>query len=173
MHLFIPLDVGGYSWMAPAAQSMDVSSASFTIGTTSQSSDAQPSSLLFTRPSTRPPLKAPLRIASEKLGKSLSSEEVSSEEARRREVMKLKRRFLKSRETTSAYFARSEARKKIMREVSDAGLSQLMKQDAIHTCTYMYMYLYTHLYILCLDMIIDHTPQLLIMYRTVCLVLHV
>ena len=97
--------------MTPAAQSMD-SSASFTIGTSSQSSEGQ-SDLLFTRPS---PLKHPLRVSHERLSKTLS-DETSTEEEKRKQILKLKRRFLKSKETTSAFFAKSEARKKVMREV--------------------------------------------------------
>ena len=100
--------------MAPTAQSMD-SSASFTIGTSSQSSEGQ-SDLLFTRPSMRPPLKHPLRVSHEKLSKTLS-DETSTEEEKRKQILKLKKRFLKSKETTSAFFAKSEARKKVMREV--------------------------------------------------------
>ena len=33
------------------------------------------------------------------------------------EIMKLKRRFLKDRKVTSAFFAKSQSRQKIMREV--------------------------------------------------------
>ena len=40
------------------------------------------------------------------------------QEERRTEIMKLKRRFLKDRKITSAFFAKTESRKKIMREVS-------------------------------------------------------
>ena len=39
------------------------------------------------------------------------------QEAQRTEIMKLKRRFLKDRKITSAFFAKTESRKKIMREV--------------------------------------------------------
>ena len=40
------------------------------------------------------------------------------QEERRTEIMKLKRRFLKDRKITSAFFAKTGSRKKIMREVS-------------------------------------------------------
>jgi len=100
--------------MTPAAQSMDSSSASFTMGT-SQSSEGQ-SDLLFTRRSMRPPLKHPMRVSHERLSKTLSDES-STEEEKRKEILKLKRRFLKSKETTSLFFAKTQARKKIMREV--------------------------------------------------------
>ena len=39
-------------------------------------------------------------------------------EQRRMEIMKLKRRFLKDRKITSAFYAKSQSRQKIMREVS-------------------------------------------------------
>ena len=39
-------------------------------------------------------------------------------EEQRKEIMKLKRRFLKDRKVTSAFFARSQSRQKIAREVS-------------------------------------------------------
>ena len=103
--------------MAPTAQSVDASSPSFTMGSVSQTPESTQSSLLFKKPTMRPPLKAPLRVSNERFSKSLVGEDLSSEEARRREVLRLKKRFLKSRESTSAYFAKTETRRKIMREV--------------------------------------------------------
>ena len=40
------------------------------------------------------------------------------QEAQRTEMLKLKRRFVRDRNITSAFFAKTEAKKKIMREVS-------------------------------------------------------
>ena len=40
-----------------------------------------------------------------------------SKEQQRKEIMKLKRRFLKDRKMTSAFFAKTQTRQKIMREV--------------------------------------------------------
>ncbi len=103
--------------MTPTAQSIDTSSVSFTMGTTSQTQDSKQSSLLFTRSAMRSHLSNPLRVTSDDGSKTVTSDELSEEDARRREVLKLKRRFLRSREATNAYFAKSEMRKKSMREV--------------------------------------------------------
>ena len=100
--------------MTPSAQSVDYSVPSFTIGATPTSD----SSLLFTRPTMRPPLKNPLRISAEKLGKVGESEGADTKEERRQQVLKLKRRALKDKEMVSSFFAKNEARRKIMREVS-------------------------------------------------------
>lgn len=100
--------------MVPTAQSVDLLSASFTMGTISSTSDT--SSLLFTRPSMRPPLKNPLRISAEKFSKE-QVPETGSQDERRWEIMKLKKRFLKNKDITSSFFAKSETRKKIIREV--------------------------------------------------------
>lgn len=101
--------------MAPAAQSIEPS-LSFSVGTSG--SVGSESSLLFTRPSMRPPLKHPLRLASAKVGREASSGSVpSTTEERQKEILKLKRRFLKNKEVTSSFFAKSEMRKKVMREV--------------------------------------------------------
>lgn len=100
--------------MAPTAQSIDPSSASFTMGTISFTSDT--SSLLFTRPSMRPPLKNPLRISAEKFSKE-QVPETGSQDERRRQIMKLKKRFFKDKDITSSFFAKTETRKKIIREV--------------------------------------------------------
>lgn len=100
--------------MAPTAQSVDLLSASFTMGTISSTSDT--SSLLFNRPSMRPPLKNPLRISAEKFSKE-QVPETGSQDERRWQIMKLKKRFLKNKDITSSFFAKSETRKKIIREV--------------------------------------------------------
>ena len=100
--------------MTPTAQSVDPSSESFTMGTISSTSDT--SSLLFTRPSMRPPLKNPLRISAEKFSKE-QVPETGSQDERRRQIMKLKKRFLKNKDITSSFFAKNEGRKKIIREV--------------------------------------------------------
>ena len=42
---------------------------------------------------------------------------VDSKEKQRKEIMKLKRRFVKDRKLTSAFFAKSQSRKSIAREV--------------------------------------------------------
>ena len=100
--------------MVPTAQSVDLLSASFTMGTISPTSDT--SSLLFTRPSMRPPLKNPLRISAEKFSKE-QVPETGSQDERRWQIMKLKKRFLKNKDITSSFFAKSETHKKIIREV--------------------------------------------------------
>ena len=101
--------------MAPAAQSVDPS-LSFSVGTSG--SVGSDSSLLFTRPTMRPPLKHPLRLASAKAGKeAVRNGEVSSQEEKQKEILRLKRRFLKNKDVTSSFFAKSEMRKKVMREV--------------------------------------------------------
>lgn len=105
--------------MAPAAQSIEPS-LSFSVGTSG--SVGSESSLLFTRPSMRPPLKHPLRLASAKVGREAtrnggSGSVPSTTEERQKEILKLKRRFLKNKEVTSSFFAKSEMRKKVMREV--------------------------------------------------------
>ena len=102
--------------MAPAAQSLD--SASFTMGSTSQTPDSKQSALLFRKPTMRMSLKNPLRVSSDALAKTTTNQGVSAEEERRREVLKLKKRFLKDKEASSSYFANTEIRKKIMREVN-------------------------------------------------------
>ena len=103
--------------MAPSAQSVDPLPASFTMGTISSTSDT--SSLLFTRPSMRPPLKNPLRISAEKFSKE-QVPETGSQDERRWQIMKLKKRFLKNKDITSSFFAKSETRKKIIREVRNS-----------------------------------------------------
>ena len=45
-----------------------------------------------------------------------------SKEQQRKEIMKLKRRFLKDRKMTSAFFAKTQTRQKIMREVNKCRL---------------------------------------------------
>lgn len=97
--------------MTPSIQSMDPS---FSVGV----SDSTPSSsLLFTRPTMRPPLKNPLRVAARRLSKDETKNFEGTQEERHQQAMKLKRRFLKDKEMTSSFFAKSEARKKVMREV--------------------------------------------------------
>ena len=98
--------------MTPSAQSVDYSIPSFTIGATPTTD----SSLLFTRPTMRPPLKSPLRVSAEKLGK-LEGNGIESKEERRRQGMKLKRRVLKDKEMVSSFFAKNVARRKLMIEV--------------------------------------------------------
>ena len=105
--------------MTPAAQSIDASSVSFTMGTTSQTQDSKQSSLLFTRSAMRSHLGNPLRVSSDSTSKTVTSVDLSEEDTRRHEVLKLKRRFLRSREASNAYFAKSEIRKKSMREVGN------------------------------------------------------
>ena len=108
---FFP-DASGYNWMAPTAQSLDPSLAMLTPGSlpsqSSSSSTDTHSSLLFTM---KPP-KHPLRIRSGSGGDQKASATVEPRDG----VMKLKRRFLKSREATSSFFAKFESRKRMMRE---------------------------------------------------------
>lgn len=116
-NILSPLDAaGGYNWMAPSLQSQD---ASFTMGTADPPSQDS-SSLLFNVPKMRPP-KRPLRPVGDNFGKgTLGAKDTSSldpQEERRREVMKLKRRFIRDRKITSAHFAKTEALKKKRREV--------------------------------------------------------
>jgi DNA-dependent protein kinase catalytic subunit len=107
-------DVGGYNWMAPSAQSQDPSS--FNVG----SGETQSSSLLFNL--MKPP-KRPLRAVTPgdgfgvgRLGVDETDSGKDSKELQRMEIMKLKRRFLKDRKMTSAFFAKTQTRQKIMRE---------------------------------------------------------
>lgn len=100
--------------MNPSVQSIDLSPASFSMGTTSSSGS---SSLLFTTPTIRPSLKNPLRVSAERFSKEEAKQIGGSKEQRRQQIMKLKKRFLKDKEMTSSFFAKSEAQKKITREV--------------------------------------------------------
>jgi DNA-dependent protein kinase catalytic subunit len=98
----------GYSWMAPTAQSLD--SASFNIGTSKISSTSDNSHLLFTPPTRRPPLKDPLRVSASKILK------LATQDEQEKQVQSLKRRFFKNKEMISSIFAKSQAKKNIMRE---------------------------------------------------------
>ena len=103
--------------MAPSIQSQD---ASFTMGTANPPSQ-ESSSLLFNAPKMRPP-KRPLRPVGENFGKGTlgakdNSSSLDPQEERRREIMKLKRRFVRDRKITSAHFAKTEALRKKRREV--------------------------------------------------------
>lgn len=106
--------------MTPATSSLDLSSPSFTIGASAPPTDS--SSLLFTRPTARPALKNPLRVSAERMSKELTKEMTPSEE-KRLQIMKLKKRFLKSKEMTSSFIAKSKARSKILQEVSGVSTS--------------------------------------------------
>ena len=87
----------------------------------STSQESTQSSLLFDASKMKPP-KWPLR---RNVGENfdttrLKPDGVSSQdpqEAQRKEIMKLKRRFIRDRKVTSDYFARTQARKNIAREV--------------------------------------------------------
>ena len=127
--------------MAPAAQSVDTSSASFTMGTTSQSLDSKQSALLFRKPTMRPSLKNPLRVSSDALAKTLTNDDGSLEEEKRREVLKLKRRFLKNKEVSSSYYANTEIWKKIMREVNTCNCTYYVH---VHVKNYYYVHVHIH-----------------------------
>ncbi|XP_019852740.1 PREDICTED: DNA-dependent protein kinase catalytic subunit [Amphimedon queenslandica] len=118
-----------YNWMTPSAQSVDYSVPSFTVGATPTSD----SSLLFTRPTMRPPLKNPLRISAERLGKVGESEGGETKEEKRKQVLQLKKRALKDKEMVSSFFAMNEARKKMRRE-------ELKKQRRAARQSYVVMY---------------------------------
>lgn len=102
--------------MAPSLQSQDIS---FSMGTLDSPSQ-ETSSLLFDTSKMKPP-KRPLRSVGENFGKTrLKPDGGTSQdpkEIQRREIMKLKRRFIRDRKTTSEYYAKSQARKNIAREV--------------------------------------------------------
>ena len=99
--------------MAPTTMSLDVSSASFNVGTGFGSSTD--SSLMFTHP--RLALKNPLRVSARKMSKELAKESGTSNEEQRLQILKLKKRFLKSKEMLSASIAKTKARDKILQEV--------------------------------------------------------
>ena len=115
------VDVSGgggssYNWMTPSLQSQDVS---FSMGTTDTASqESTQSSLLF---KMKPPKRPLRRIIGEGFGMTkLKPDGASSQdpqEEQRREIMKLKRRFIRDRKITSDYFAKTQARKNIAREV--------------------------------------------------------
>ena len=108
-----------YNWMAPSLQSQDIS---FSIGSLdSPSQESTQSSLLFSTSKMKPP-RRPLRPVGKGFGTTiLKPDDLSSsqdpKEEQRREILKLKRRFIRDRKTTSEYYAKSQARKNIAREV--------------------------------------------------------
>ena len=108
-----------YNWMAPSLQSQDISFSMGTLDSPSQES-TQSSSLLFNTSKMKPP-KRPLRPVGENFGKTrLKPDDRTSQnpqEIQRREIMKLKRRFIRDRKITGEYYAKTQARKNIAREV--------------------------------------------------------
>ena len=115
-------EMGGgssYNWMAPSLQSQDISFSMGTLDSPSQES-TQSSSLLFNTSKMKPP-KRPLRHVGENFGKTrLKPDDSTSQnpqEVQRREIMKLKRRFIRDRKITGEYYAKTQARKNIAREV--------------------------------------------------------
>ena len=122
LSIFSFTEMGGggssYNWMAPSLQSQDIS---FSMGTfDSPSQESTQSSLLFDTSKMKPP-KRPLRPVGENFGKTRLKPDGGSsqdpQEIQRREIMKLKRRFIRDRKSTSEYYAKTQARKNIAREV--------------------------------------------------------
>eukprot|EP00731_Ephydatia_muelleri_P036866 Em0341g3a len=113
-------EAGGYTWMAPSAQTQGASFTVGSVGTSQDSSEAQQqsSSLLFRMPKN--PLRRTLKPVEEGFGqatlKAYDSLPTDPQEAQRTEMLKLKRRFVRDRNITSAFFAKTEAKKKILRE---------------------------------------------------------
>ena len=108
----------GYNWMAPSLQSQDIS---FSIGAMdSASQESTVSSLLFDTSKMKPP-KRPFRPVGDSFGKTrLKPDGASSQdpqEEQRRGILKLKKRFIRDRRTTSDYFAKTAARRNVAREV--------------------------------------------------------
>ena len=115
-------EMGGgssYNWMAPSLQSQDISFSMGALDSPSQES-TQSSSLLFNTSKMKPP-KRPLRPVGENFGKTRlkpdDSNSQNPQEIQRREIMKLKRRFIRDRKITGEYYAKTQARKNIAREV--------------------------------------------------------
>ena len=109
---------GSYNWMAPSLQSQDIS---FSMGTLdSPSQESMQSSLLFNTSKMKPP-RMPFRDVGKNFGKMrLKPDGGASQdpkEVQRREIMKLKRRFIRDRKITSEYYAKSQARRNIAKEV--------------------------------------------------------
>ena len=107
-----------YNWMAPSLQSQDIS---FSMGALdSPSQESTLSSLLFNTSKMKPP-KRPLRPVGENFGKTRLKPDGDTsqnpQEIQRREIMKLKRRFIRDRKITGEYYAKTQARKNIAREV--------------------------------------------------------
>lgn len=100
---------GSYNWLQPATQSQDVS---FTIGSGAESQTQ--SALLFSNPPRRRPGR-PIgeRFGTERLRPSDSVDGGSQlAGSQSQDVLKLRRRFVKDRAASSAYYARLEERKK-------------------------------------------------------------
>jgi DNA-dependent protein kinase catalytic subunit len=110
-------DGGGYNWMAPSLQSLEPGSLAPASSGETQSSS---SSLLFNlmRPPRRPlrPVRAGDGFGVGTLGADQTDSASDPKEQKRMEIMKLKRRFLKDRKVTSAFFAKSQSRQKTQRE---------------------------------------------------------
>lgn len=117
-----------YNWMAPSLQSQDISFSMGTLDSSGQDS-TQSSSLLFDTSKMKPP-KQPLRPVGENFGKTRLKLEADAsqdpQDVQRREIMKLKRRFIRDRKTTSEYYAKTQARKNIARAVRYILSQQLM-----------------------------------------------
>ena len=108
-----------YNWMAPSLQSQDIS---FSMGTLdSPSQESTQSSLLFDTSKMMKPPKRPLRFVGENFGKTRLKPDGGAsqdpQDVQRREILKLKRRFIRDRKITSEYYAKTQARKNIAREV--------------------------------------------------------
>ena len=104
-----------YNWMAPSLQSQEVSFSMGSVDTASQESTQ--STLLF---KMKPP-KRPLRRVGEGFGTTRLKPDGATpkdpQEEQRSEIMKLKRRFIRDRKITSDYYAKTQAKRNIAREV--------------------------------------------------------
>lgn len=114
----------GYNWMAPSLQFQDVSFSMGSMDTSGQ--DSTQSSLLFNTSKMKPP-KRSLRPVGKDFGLTKLKPDGTStqdpQEMQRREIMKLKRRFIRDRKITSDYYAKTQQRKKIARQVYITSLS--------------------------------------------------